>query len=289
MDNNIALVLEGGGSRGMFTAGILESFLENKLNFDAVFGISAGALYGASFVSKQRGRNFELNKYIGDKRYAGFRHLLSTGNYFSWEFIFDELANDILPYDYETLRTSSDFYVGVSNCNTGKPEFFRTNDLEQSDLIQILKATGSLPFLSPIVPYKTEEYLDGGLTASIPFDQALEQGADKVVVVLTRPEGYVKSEMKFMQICKWYYRKHPMVWKSLANRAQQYNESIQRLKDLEKEGRAFIIYPKEKLAVSRVERNPNKTAVIYREAINHGHAIMSELEKWKGKDIQNEG
>ena len=173
-----------------------------------------------------------------------------------------------------------DFYVGVSNCNTGKPEFFRTNHLDRSDYIDILKATGALPFISPIVPYKGEEYLDGGLTASIPYDVAMQQGADKVVVVLTRPEGYVKSAMKFLRFCKWYYRKYPMVYKGLKNRAAQYNKSIQQLKVLEKEGRAFIIKPKAELAVSRVERDSKKTAAIYHEGMNDGNVIMPKLEKW---------
>ncbi|MEM9935931.1 MAG: patatin family protein [Bacteroidota bacterium] len=284
MADKIALVLEGGGSRGMFTAGILDSFLINNITFDAVYGVSAGALYGASFVSRQIGRNVKLNKYIGDKRYGGFMHLLRSGSYFSWDFIFGELAHEILPYDYKTLRNSTDFYVGVSNCNTGMPEFFRTNELEKTDYIELLTASASLPFISPAVPYKGEEYLDGGMTDSIPYEIALEQGADKVVVVLTRPEGYVKSEMKFQQICKWYYQKYPMVYKALRDRARHYNASIQKLKELEKNGQAYVIYPNKELAVSRVERDSNKTEAIYHEAMNDSKVIIPTLEKWRRND-----
>ncbi|MEM8896556.1 MAG: patatin family protein [Bacteroidota bacterium] len=284
MADKNALVLEGGGSRGMFTAGILDSFLINSINFDAVYGVSAGALYGASFVSKQMGRNVKLNKFIGDKRYGGFMHLLRSGSYFSWDFIYGELAHEILPYDYQTFRNSTDFYVGVSNCHTGKPVFFHTNELEKSAYIDLLTATGSLPFISPTVHYKGEEYLDGGMTASIPYEIALEQGADKVVVVLTRPDGYVKSEMKFQQIAKWYYRKYPMVYKALRDRAQHYNESLQKLKELEKNGRAYLIYPKEELAVSRVEKDPVKTEAIYHEAMNDSKGIIPKLENWMSKD-----
>lgn len=283
MGNKIALVLEGGGSRGMFTAGILDSFLTHKITFDAVYGVSAGALYGASFVSRQLGRNVKLNQYIGDKRYGGFSHLFRSGSYFSWDFIYGELAHEILPYDYETFRNSTDFYVGVSNCHTGKPVFFRTNELEKSAYIDLLTATGSLPFISPTVHYQGEEYLDGGMTASIPYEIALEQGADKVVVVLTRPDGYVKSPMKFKQIAKWYYRKYPMVYKSLRDRAKHYNESIQKLKELEKKGQAFLIYPKQELAVSRVEKDPGKTEAIYHEAMNDSKVIIPELAKWMSK------
>lgn len=286
-NENIALVLEGGGSRGMFTAGILESFLIDRIDFDSVYGISAGALYGASYVSKQMGRNIQLNKFIGDTRYCGIKHLLRSGSYLSWDFIFGPLAHEILPYDYNALRHSMDFYVGVSNCNTGKPEFFRINDLEKEDYIELLTASGSLPFISPIVQYNDNEYLDGGITDSIPFDMAINHGADKVVVILTRPEGYVKSEMRCKQVCKLVYRKHPVVCKSLEERAAKYNESLQKLKELEKEGKAFVICPKEDIAVSRIERNSMKTEKVYHEALHLGKDILPELKEWMGKSAYN--
>ncbi|KXX67064.1 patatin family protein [Flammeovirga sp. SJP92] len=282
MKNKVALVLEGGGSRGMFTAGILESFLINNINFDSIFGISAGALYGASFASKQFERNKHLNTYVEDKRYGGFKHLLLNGSYISWDFIMGDIAHRLLPYDYDTLRTSPDFHVGVSNCNTGKAEFFVINQLDKPDIVTVLTASGSLPFISPIVKYKGEEYLDGGLTNSIPFDVALEEGADKIVVVLTRPEGYVKSDMKFTSFSKWFYRKYPKVHTCLVNRAQLYNESIKKLKELEQQGKAYIIYPEEELKVDRVERKVHKTEAIYNEAIAYCNKLTPELEKWMG-------
>ncbi|MBD0404245.1 patatin family protein [Flammeovirga sp. EKP202] len=280
MKNKVALVLEGGGSRGMFTAGILESFLINNINFDSIFGISAGALYGASFASKQFERNKNLNTYIEDKRYGGFKHLLLNGSYFSWDFIMGDIAHRLLPYDYDTLRCSPDFYVGVSNCNTGKSEFFVINKLDKPDIVSILTASGSLPFVSPIVKYKGEEYLDGGLTNSIPYDVAFENGADKIVVVLTRPEGYVKPEMKFTSFSKWYYRKHPKVHTNLINRAHQYNESIKKLKELEQQGKAYLIYPQNELNVGRIERKVHKTQAIYHEAIEFSKRFIPEMVQW---------
>ncbi|NME70726.1 patatin-like phospholipase family protein [Flammeovirga aprica] len=283
MKNKVALVLEGGGSRGMFTAGILESFLINNINFDSIFGISAGALYGASFASKQFERNKHLNTYVEDKRYGGFKHLLLNGSYIAWDFIMGDIAHRLLPYDYDTLLTSPNFHVGVSNCNTGKAEFFVINQLDKPDIVTVLTASGSLPFISPIVKYKGEEYLDGGLTNSIPFDIALEEGAEKIVVVLTRPEGYVKSDMKFTSFSKWFYRKYPKVHTCLVNRAQQYNESIKKLKELEQQGKAYIIYPEEELKVDRVERKVHKTEAIYNEAIAYCNKLTPELVKWMGE------
>ncbi|WP_044210563.1 patatin family protein [Flammeovirga sp. OC4] len=283
MKNKVALVLEGGGSRGMFTAGILESFLMHNINFDSVFGISAGALYGASFASKQLERNKKLNAYNEDERYGGFKHLLLNGSYISWDFIMGDIAHRLLPYDYDTLRTSPDFHVGVSNCNTGKAEFFVINKLDKPDIVSILTASGSLPFVSPIVKYKGEEYLDGGLTNSIPYDVAFENGANKIVVVLTRPEGYVKSDMKFTSFSKWFYRKHPHVHTNLVNRAQQYNESIIKLRELEQQGKAFLIYPEKELNVGRIERKVHKTEAIYHEAIEFSDRFIPEMKQWMEK------
>lgn len=282
-NNKTALVLEGGGSRGMFTAGILESFLANNINFDSVFGVSAGAMYGASFVSKQKGRNAKLNDYIGDKRYGGLWHLLKSGSYFSWDFIFGELAHEIAPYDYEAFYNSSDFYVGASDCKTGESEFFHTNTLEKKEFMAVLKASGSLPFISPIVQYKGKEYLDGGLTNSIPYDLAFKQGTEKVVVVLTRPRGYEKSKMKPNKICKWYFRKHPKIYEALINRASLYNESIKKLRELENEGKVYVIYPPEDLKVSRVERDSKKTEKVYCDAIKYGEEILPNIKEWLNK------
>ncbi len=280
MKEKTSLILEGGGFRGMFTAGILETFLEVQIFFDSVYGVSAGASYGASYLSKQTGRNLKVNAYIGDKRYCGIRNLIQTGSFFSWEFIFDELAHNLLPYDYEALSCSSDFFVVVSNCNTGKAEYFKANSLDKKDFTTLLTASSSLPLIAPIVKYKGEEYLDGGLADSIPFEYAFNHGADKVVVVLTRPRGYEKSTLKYKKLFKWKYRKYPKVYEMLENRAVQYNESLKRLAELEKKGKAFVICPEQDLVVSRLEKNPQKTEKVYFEAMTYCEKILPALQNW---------
>ncbi len=285
MKKKTALILEGGGFRGMFTAGILEAFLNNQVVFDSVYGVSAGASYGASYVSKQSGRNLKVNQFIGDKRYCGIRNLLQTGSYFSWDFIYEEIAQKILPYNYESLKYSCDFFAGASNCNTGKAEFFKLNGLDKKDINTLLIASGSLPLLAPIVDYKGEKYLDGGLADSIPFEYALSHGSDRVVVILTRPKGFVKSELKLRRLLKLSYKKYPKVYEMLKKRAKRYNESLTKLKELERDRKAFVIYPQQKLAVNRIEKNPQKTHKIYHEAMSYCEKIMPELLRWLNKDL----
>lgn len=280
MKEKTALILEGGGFRGIFTAGILETFLKNQIYFDSVYGVSAGASYGASYISKQLDRNLKLNKFIGDKRYGGIKNLIQKGSLFSWEFIYGELAHNIIPYDYGTLRLSSDFFACVSNCNSGKAEFFRLNKLDKQDFSTLLMASGSLPLIAPIVSYKGENYLDGGLADSIPFEHALNQGAERVVVILTRPRGYEKSDLRFKRILKWTYRKYPEVYNMLESRARRYNESLKKLEELERIGKAFVIYPEQNLTVGRFEKDFRKTEKAYHEAMIYCEKIIPTLIKW---------
>lgn len=144
-----ALVLEGGGFRGIFTAGVLEVFLKNQLFFDYAVGVSAGASYGVSYVSRQPNRNLLVNQFISDKRYAGIRNLLRKGSYFSWDFIFDEIPNSMVTLDYDALAKSpTNFWIGATNCNTGKGEYFLLNSATRDDFVTILGASCSLPLIS---------------------------------------------------------------------------------------------------------------------------------------------
>ncbi|QZE15395.1 patatin family protein [Halosquirtibacter laminarini] len=168
-NSKTALVLEGGGSRGMYTAGILELFLEHNIYLDATYAISSGALYGISYISKQPGRNIEVNSYCGDSRYCGVKHLIKSKSYISWDFLLSELPFNLLPLDFKTIEQSPNFFVGTSNCITGKADFYKINDLKPKEVATLLQASGSLPVISPMVDYNNNNYLDGGLADSIPF------------------------------------------------------------------------------------------------------------------------
>lgn len=284
MEKKTALILEGGGFRAMFSAGILEVFLEKQLFFESVYGVSAGAAYGVSYVSKQKGRNIAVNEMIGDKRYCSWNNLIREGTMFSWDFIYEEIPQSIILFDYEALKnSSSQFYVGTSNCKTGQAEFFLLNDADKKDFRTLLAASGSLPFIAPMVQYGNKILMDGGLSESVPFEYALNNGNDRAVVILTQPKDYSKGPLKYPGFFKWYYRKFPKVYEMLETRAVRYNESIAKLEQLEKDGIAYIIRPENTLDIKRIENNPQKTAAIYHAAMEQAHDEFSDLREWLGE------
>ncbi len=284
MHKDTALVLEGGGFRGIFTAGILEVMLENDLFFDSVYGVSAGASYGVSYLSKQAGRNIEVNKYIGDKRYCSFKNLIKKGSFFSWDFIFEEIPQNIELLNYNEIKNSpTKFYVGASDCINGTSEFFLLNQLDKADFKTVLSASCSLPLIAPIVQYQGKSLLDGGLADAIPYDRALADGNEKVIVVLTQPNGFLKKPLKAPGIFKHYYKKHPKVYEMLATRSERYNNSIQELEQLEKEGKAYVFRPNDKLMVSRLENKPHKTEEVYWQAYDLAQKELPKLKAWLEK------
>ncbi len=280
-----ALVIEGGGFRGIFTAGVLEVFLKHQLYFDYAIGVSAGASYGVSYVTQQTNRNLEVNRFISDKRYAGFRNWLRDGSYFSWDFIFNVIPNTMVSLDYEKLQNSpTQFWVGTTNCQTAQSEFFELNFTDKKDFVSILSASCSLPFIAPKVAYKNQWYMDGGLSDSIPFKHALNAGNKKGVVILTRPKGYTKTPIKKSAFLKWYYRKDPQMLNLILNRADKYNRSVAQLEKLEKEGQLFVIRPERDIAVGRLENKPDKTEKAYFEAMQTAEKALPDLLAWLEKN-----
>ena len=281
MIKDTALVIEGGGFRGIFAAGILEVFMANNLYFESVYGVSAGATYAASYISRQPGRNLEVNELINDKRYLGFNNLLQEKSLFSWDFILEEIPQKIIPFDYETLKNSeSRFYVGTSNCHTGEAEFFLLNNAGKQEFKTILSASCSLPLIAPVVKYKNKHLLDGGLVDSIPFDHALKNGQTRAVVILTQPEDYRKNPLKFRWLFKLFYRKYPKVYEALCSRADKYNASLLQLKQLEEHGIVYVIRPDKPLEIKRIENNPEKTRKIFEDGVNVAKQNMININQW---------
>lgn len=276
-----ALVLEGGGFRGIFTAGVLDVLLKNELYFSYAIGISAGASYGVSYVSRQAERNLIVNDYISDKRYSSFRNLWREGSLFSWDFIYREMPENIVPLDYNAFTTSTtQFWVGVTNCITGKSEYFLLNPTDKNSFKDILAASCSLPFISNKISINNTFYLDGGLSDSIPFEHALNEGNNRAIVILTRAKGYMKKPIKPSWFFKLYYRKYPKVAELLLARAEQYNQSVKKLEELERQGKVFIIRPEKDIVVSRLENNPQKTKKAYCSALEQAYKQMPALKKW---------
>lgn len=268
---NTCIVLEGGGLRGAFTSGVMEYLLERDLNFDRVIGVSAGACVGASYLSKQKGRNRKVNvEYPSDKRFMGSKHLITTGSYFNMEFVFDELPNRLVPFDeLAFFKNPAEFDVIATSLNSGNSIIFSKREIAKIGLNNALVASSSIPLLSRAVNIGGEFYFDGGVSDSIPVAYALSQH-DKAVVVLTRPRGYRKGKLSNKLFLKIAFRKHPEFLKALIRRNEQYNKTLELCDRMEREGRLFIIAPSPEFSVGRTEPNLEKRMNLY----THGYQLI---------------
>ena len=268
----------------MFTAGVLDAFLEQGITFDVGVGVSAGAAYGISYISEQKGRNLEIcEKYIKDKRYVSLRNLFKEGALFGQSFVYEEIPKRLVPFDYDTyFKSKTRFFTGVSNIITGEPEYYELkNDRYKFDLF---RATCALPFVSPIIPMGAGLYLDGGLADPIPYKKALEEGCEKLVIILTRHRGYVKEPAKAHWFTKLYYKKYPALCEIIKNRHILYNKQLEEISELEKEGRAVIIAPSRPVKIKRIETDIDKIRGLYSKGYETGH-MKSEMDLWRKKGM----
>jgi len=258
MWENVGLVLEGGGMRGLYTCGVLEYFMEKDLYFTYVIGVSAGACNAASYISRQQGRNEKvIIGFIKDWRYMSLRNLILSKSYFGMDFIFDEIPNKHVPFDFETFfKSPGVFLVGATDCQSGKPIYLNKDDLGEQ--FQALRASASLPMISPIVNYKGYELLDGGISDSIPIKKSIKDGNTKNIIVLTRNNGYRKNPGKFNALLKLKYKSYPLLIETMLNRYENYNKTLDYIEELENEGKAVVIRPTKELEVGRLEKNPKK-------------------------------
>ncbi|KGX86895.1 patatin-like phospholipase family protein [Pontibacillus litoralis] len=279
-----ALILEGGGMRGAYTAGVLDFLMDHNIHFPYVVGASAGACNGSSYISKQKGRNYEiLVEFSKHPDYISFRNMLHKKGLFGMDFLFDTLPNRLAPFDYDgffqSVHAGQKFVVGTTDVRTGEPIYFDTFHNGES-LLKIIRASSSLPIIAPIIQYKERELLDGGIGDPIPIQPSLNAGNKKHVLVLTRNEGYVKQKIKF----SWFFRKkfkdYPMLTKALEVRHEKYNESTKLIEQMERNNEAFIIRPKHPLTVSRVERNSQKLHSLYEQGYLEVAERKDELMKF---------
>lgn len=258
------LLLEGGAMRGLYTAGVLDVFMENKVFVNSIIGVSAGALFGMNYKSKQIGRVLRYNKkYAANKEYMGFYSLLTTGNIMNQDFCFNRIVNELDPVDFEAYRSNpEDFYAVITNMQTGKAEYVKLDDLEKKDQLEYLRASGSMPFLSKPVSVNGNLYLDGGIADSIPIEKLMEMNYDKMIVVLTRPKGYRKKKRN-TKLPEIYYRKYPNLAAAISSRYERYNRQLDIITDLEASGKAFVLRPSRLVPIKRIERNLIKIQAIY--------------------------
>lgn len=268
------LVLEGGGLRGVFTAGVLDALLEGNYHADYVIGASAGAANGASYVSGQFERGLRTNTdYLRDPRYMGLRSLLLHGSLFGMDFIFHEIPQRLDPFDFEAFAANPcEFVIPAIDIETGETVYF-TKD-EFGDDMEALRATTSLPVLAKPVAYKGRLLLDGGVGDPIPVRRALADGCDRIVAVLTRERGYRKEPQSFRAVYRHVYRKYPAMAKALEGRHRIYNETLEFLAGLECGGTAAVLAPPKPPEVRRVERDREKLLALYREGLEAGRALL---------------
>lgn len=275
----VGLVLEGGAMRGMYTAGVLDTFLENNIEVDGIIGVSAGVLFGVNYLSKQKGRVIRYNKrFINDRRYMGLWSLLTTGNIINKEFSFYEVPQKLDVFDNDTfMKSKIDFWATVTNMETGNAEYIKLDDLFAQ--MEVLRATSAMPYVSKIVELETGKYLDGGISDSIPVEKCKDLGYDKIIVVLTRPLDYRKKKPKEF-LAKTYYRKYPKFAKTLNNRYKMYNETVEKIIDMENKKEIFVIRPTRLVKVKRIEKDPNKLQEMYDLGIEDAQKCLENLKKY---------
>ncbi len=272
------LVLEGGGKRGIYTAGVLDIFMEQGISFDGVIGVSAGAIHGCSFVAEQIGRSIRYNlEYGNDYRFMSLRSWLLTGNIVDVKFCYHDLPEKLDPFDNQAFESSATkFYVVCSNVETGKPEYIQCHNMTSE--IDFLRASASLPVVSRIVKVGEKKLLDGGICDSIPVQAFMNMGYDKNVVILTRPRGYRKRPARLQWLTKFVYRKYPNFVNAVLNRHEMYNHELDEIERLEKEGKIFVLRPSEKINISKMEADLNVVKDMYNLGRRDAQSALTQIK-----------
>ena len=261
------LILEGGGMRGVFTAGVLDFFLDKNIEFSSCYGVSAGACNACSYLSKQKGRSYDvIVDYIGDKRYCSPYSLLTTGDLFGADFLYNVIPNQLNPFDYETFRSyRGKFYSVMTDCKTGLAVYYPVKDLRKD--MNAIRASSSLPLVSRMVSINGRRYLDGGISDSIPLRRSIKDGNRKNVVVLTRSPDYRKPPFKMNGLVK-----------GVRHRSDRYNDTLDFIRSEEEKGSTFVIRPDQPVNIGRIEKNPKKLRQLYREGYRCAARCFDELQ-----------
>ena len=271
------LVLEGGGMKGVYTSGVLDLFLDKGIEFSSCYGVSAGACSLCSFLSKQRGRAYHTSvDYLEDKNYCSLYSLLKTGDLFGVDMCYYQIPETLNPYDYETFDSyQGNFYSVVTNIETGQPEYIPIKDMKKD--IEAIRASASLPLVSRNVEIGGKLYLDGGISDSIPIKRSMQDGNRKNVVVMTKEIGYRRKPSSMLTLTKLRYQKYPRVYELMKNRHNTYNETLDFIEEQVKAGNVFLIRPKTKSDVGRIEKNKEKLTALYEQGYRDASDCYEEL------------
>lgn len=280
--DRIALALEGGSLRCLFSAGVTDLMMREGFSWDGVFGVSAGALTGVNIVSGQMGRTAEVNlQFVNDPRYMGLRSLIRHRSIFNFDFLFGEVSDVLLPLDREAFQNSPCQYTAVAtSCLTGEVRYYEKSRVP--DIYPAIRASASLPLLSPMVSVEGEPCLDGGLSVSVPYRRPLDEGYDKVVVVTTREHGYRKAPVSrpAARLYARAYHKYPQLVRAILNVPRHYNQEMDEIDRLEAQGKLFVIRPPEPVTVSRTERDVAKLQALYDQGQETCLRVMSRLRAY---------
>lgn len=280
----IGLVLEGGGMRGVYTAGVLEYLMEQDLYFPYVVGVSAGACNAISYISRQLGRNKKVTlDYIADHRYLSYRNLIRHKSIFGMDFIFNVIPNQLVPFDYETFYNSDQqFAIGTTDAHTGEPIYFTKHELMEQT-IPIIQASSSLPFVATPMQYKGRTLFDGGLVDPIPVQKSVADGNKKHLIVLTKEFGYRKRPFKQGWLARSFYPRYKGLVNVLVNRSEIYNNTLQMIDTMEADGSALIIRPSQKVTVGRMEKDPKKLQALFELGYEDARRLGVKLKEWVKK------
>ncbi len=272
--------------RGMFTAGLIDVFLENGISFDGAAGISAGAVFGCNYKSRQIGRAIRYNrKYCKDPRYCSLRSLITTGDLYGSEFCYHTIPDELDVFDRETFKADPmEFIVGVTDVDTGKPAYHKCCDGGEKD-IEWMRASASMPLVSKPVAIDGRRYLDGGMSDSVPFEYMESLGYNRNVIVLTRPYGYRKSKGSFDFAYKLLLAKYPAMVRAMQERYLMYNAQMEEAEKRERDGLSLIIRPPADIPVSRTERDPDKLEKAYDIGRNTAVKQLSRVREFLGQSV----
>lgn len=278
------LVMEGGAMRGMFTAGVLDVFMENNIVFDGAIGVSAGATFGCNYKSHQIGRAIRYNKrFAHDKRYCSVHSFITSGDLYNAKFCYDTLPNELDPFDYETYRKNPlKFYCVASDAEKGEPVYKELKTCSPEDLTW-MRASASMPLVSRPVQIDGYKLLDGGMTDSIPLKYFESIGYKKNLVILTQPESFKKEKSSAMSLMKLALKKYPELYKAMAKRHEVYNQEKDYVFEQVKNGMAMVILPESSLGISRTEKDVNELERVYQEGRRLGLKHLDQVREFLKK------
>lgn len=275
------LILEGGAMRGLFTAGVMDIFMENGIEFDGAIGVSAGAAFGCNYKSRQIGRVIRYNKqFAKDPRFCSLRSLIKTGDLFGAEFCYHTIPDTIDLFDTEAyINNPMEFYVVCTDVETGEAVYINSDEAGD-DSLEFFRASASMPLVSKAVEIRGKKYLDGGIADSVPIQYFESIGYDRNVIILTQPKGFVKKPSSAVKLMKYALKEYPMVVKAMENRHNEYNETLEYIAKKEKAGEVLVIRPEAPLEIGRIEHNPEVMQRVYEQGRRVAEKHLEEVKNF---------